>query len=112
MAATSPSVGEPNTGVTVSTRSTLPRAYRAVRANGWKIVCRQAGLCDSAPIGAMTLTSCARQAHQHPTEHWGRFRLFGPAATRTLGTVPTVRAGGGPVLRNPRCWAIQIPADL
>ena len=42
--------------------STWPRAYRAAWANGWKVVCRQAGPPGSVMIGAMTLTSWARQA--------------------------------------------------
>nr|BFE79857.1 hypothetical protein GCM10020093_024580 [Planobispora longispora] len=45
-----------------STRSTSPRACRAVSAKGWKIVCRQAGPPGSVLIGAITLASWAWQA--------------------------------------------------
>ena len=49
-------------GVEHGVCSTVPRAYLEVRAKGWKIVCRHAGPPASVRIGAMTLTSCARQA--------------------------------------------------
>ena len=45
-----------------SVRSTFPRAYRAVSANGWKVVCRQLAPPGSLRIGPMTFTSCARHA--------------------------------------------------
>ena len=43
-------------------RSTWPAASREACANGWKVVCRQAGPPGSVMIGAITLTSWARQA--------------------------------------------------
>src|SRR3954454_12691380 len=43
-------------------RNTVGPAYRAVNANGWKIVCRHARPPGSVRIGPITFTSCARQA--------------------------------------------------
>jgi hypothetical protein len=43
-------------------RNTCPRPKRLICAKGWKIVCRHAGPPFSVMIGAITLTSWARQA--------------------------------------------------
>ena len=48
-------------GPVASVRSTVPRPYLDVSANGWKMACRQAGPPGSDRIGAITLTSWARQ---------------------------------------------------
>ena len=48
--------------VGVMSCSTVPAAWRLVRANGWNVVCFQARPPGSVMIGAMTLTSWARLA--------------------------------------------------
>jgi hypothetical protein len=45
-----------------SVRSVRPRPRRLKCWNGQKMVCRQAGPPVSVMMGAITLTSCARQA--------------------------------------------------
>ena len=64
-----------------SMRSTAPRACRAVSANGWKMVCRQAGPPVTVRIGAMTLASWAWQAT--PTRSAWRSRVTSRPPTTT-----------------------------
>ena len=49
-------------GESTRTSRTWPRPYCEAWAKGKKVVCRQAGPPGSVMIGAMTLTSWARQA--------------------------------------------------
>ena len=62
-------------------RSTVPRACRAVSANGWKMLCRQAGPPGSVRIGAITLASWAWQAT--PTRSACRSRVISRPPTTT-----------------------------
>src|SRR6476469_3096266 len=59
---TSPILDVSYDGPVGSTRSTVPRPCRDVSENGWNVVCRHAGPPGSDRIGAITLTSWARQA--------------------------------------------------
>ena len=54
------------TGAATSGAQHVPRPCRAVSANGWKMVCRQAGPPGSVRIGPITFTSWARHAMRDP----------------------------------------------
>ncbi|MDI2022051.1 hypothetical protein PJL18_02580 [Paenarthrobacter nicotinovorans] len=57
-------------------------ASSAIRANGWKMVCFQAGPFSSERIGAITLTSCA----------WLAIFTRSPWRSSELSRVPTTTA--------------------
>ena len=90
-------------GPTGSTRRTVPRAYRATCANGWKVDWRQAGPPGVVRIGAMTLTSWAW--HAMPTRSACRSRLTRRLPTTTASvTVKTSSMSSGASRHSRPAW--------